>query len=150
MYWIGRGRWRRGLAALAFVFVAGCSKPRNQNLLEQHRNLGKAFYENPTTQQDAVREFQQALAIDPDSARDKLNYALALLKVQGREAGSNQAFARSAASGSFAAAHLVQSWDLLQAPGRHEASHRAIRGHAGRERRTRRLRTINWARYTTK
>ena len=86
MYWIGRGRWRRGLAALAFVFVAGCSKPRNQDLLEQHRNLGKAFYENPTTQQEAVREFQQALAIAPDSARDKLNYALALLKVQGREA----------------------------------------------------------------
>jgi tetratricopeptide (TPR) repeat protein len=65
--------------------AAACSKPRNQNLLEQHRNLGKAFYENPTTQQEAVREFQQALAIAPDSPRDKLNYALALLKVRGRE-----------------------------------------------------------------
>ncbi|HMD50895.1 MAG TPA: tetratricopeptide repeat protein, partial [Bryobacteraceae bacterium] len=63
----------------------GCSKPRNQDLLNQHRNLGKAFYENPTTQQEAVKEFQQALAIAPDSARDKLNYALALLKVPGRE-----------------------------------------------------------------
>jgi tetratricopeptide (TPR) repeat protein len=84
-YWTGRGSWHLGLAALAFVLAAGCSKPRNQNLLEQHRNLGKAFYENPTTQQQAVMEFQQALQIAPDSARDKLNYALALLKVQGRE-----------------------------------------------------------------
>ena len=77
------GDWWR---FVVIVGVGGCSKPRNQNLLEQHRNLGKAFYENPTTQQEAVREFQQALQIAPDSARDKLNYALALLKVQGREA----------------------------------------------------------------
>jgi tetratricopeptide (TPR) repeat protein len=67
------------------MLAVGCSKPPNQALLDQHRNLGKAFYENPTTQQEAVREFQQALAIAPDSARDKLNYALALLKVPGRE-----------------------------------------------------------------
>jgi FG-GAP-like repeat/Tetratricopeptide repeat len=72
--------------SLAFLLIAvSCSKPRNQGLLEQHRNLGKAFYENPATQQDAVREFQEALAMAPDSARDKLNYALALLKVRGRE-----------------------------------------------------------------
>jgi Flp pilus assembly protein TadD len=74
-----------GLVALAFLLTVACSKPRNQNLLDQHRNLGKAFYENPATQQEAVREFQQAVAIAPDSVRDKLNYALALLKVQGRE-----------------------------------------------------------------
>jgi tetratricopeptide (TPR) repeat protein len=84
MCWTDRGRW--GIVAFAFILAAACSKPpRNQNLLDQHRNLGKAFYENPTTQQEAVREFQQALAIAPNSARDKLNYALALLKVQGRE-----------------------------------------------------------------
>ncbi len=95
MYWTGRGTWQRSFVAftvilLAFILAAGCSKPRNQDLLDQHRNLGKAFYENPTTQQEAVREFQQALAIAPDSARDKLNYALALLKVQGREAEAVQ------------------------------------------------------------
>ena len=95
MYWTSRGRWRRSFAAFAvisfgFILAAGCSKPRNLDLLEQHRNLGKAFYENPTTQQEAVREFQQALQIAPDSARDKLNYALALLKVQGREAEAIQ------------------------------------------------------------
>src|ERR1700733_15830346 len=86
----GRRRWPLGIVAFAFISFAcilcvGCSKPRNENLLDQHRNLGKAFYENPVTQQEAVREFQQALAIAPDSARDKLNYALALLKVPGHE-----------------------------------------------------------------
>jgi tetratricopeptide (TPR) repeat protein len=85
MYWTGRKRWQLGLVTLAFLLAAACSKPRNHDLLDQHRNLGKAFYENPTTQQEAVRELQQALAIAPDSARDKLNYALALLKVPGRE-----------------------------------------------------------------
>src|ERR1700735_4585333 len=85
MYWTGRKRWQLGFVTLAFLLAAACSKPRNHDLLDQHRNLGKAFYENPTTQQQAVAEFQQALAIAPDSARDKLNYALALLKVQGRE-----------------------------------------------------------------
>jgi len=84
MCWADRGRLQWGFVALAML-GAGCSKPVDQNLLDQHRNLGKAFYENPTTQQEAVREFQQALEIAPNSSRDKLNYALALLKVQGRE-----------------------------------------------------------------
>ncbi len=48
--------------------------------LWQHRNLGKAFYENPTTQAQAVEELRQALALAPDSARERLNYGLALLK----------------------------------------------------------------------
>jgi Flp pilus assembly protein TadD len=85
MYWTAKGLRRLGFVVIAFLLAVACSKPRNQGLLDQHRNLGKAFYENPTTQQQAVREFQQALAIAPDSARDKLNYALALLKVPGHE-----------------------------------------------------------------
>jgi tetratricopeptide (TPR) repeat protein len=48
--------------------------------LWQHRNLGKAFYENPTTQAKAVEELRLALALAPDSARERLNYGLALLK----------------------------------------------------------------------
>jgi tetratricopeptide (TPR) repeat protein len=48
--------------------------------LWQHRNLGKAFYENPTTQAQAVEELRLALALAPDSARERLNYGLALLK----------------------------------------------------------------------
>ncbi len=80
----GKGQWQVGLVAFVLL-LAACSKPRNQELLDQHRNLGKAYYENPATGQQAVQEFQQALQIAPDSARDKLNYALALLKVPGRE-----------------------------------------------------------------
>ena len=46
----------------------------------QHRNLGKAFYENPTTHPEAVEELRQALALAPDSVREQLNYGLALLR----------------------------------------------------------------------
>jgi Tfp pilus assembly protein PilF len=48
--------------------------------LWQHRNLGKAYYENPMTQVQAVDEFKQALALAPDSPRDRVNYGLALLR----------------------------------------------------------------------
>ena len=48
--------------------------------LWHHRNLGKAFYENPTTQLQAVDEFKKALDLAPDSARERVNYGLALLR----------------------------------------------------------------------
>jgi Tfp pilus assembly protein PilF len=48
--------------------------------LSRHRNLGKAFYENPATPKEAVEEFRQALALNPKSAREHLNYGLALLR----------------------------------------------------------------------
>ena len=48
--------------------------------LAQHRNLGKAFYENPVTQPEAVAEFKKALDLAPNSTREKLNYGLALLR----------------------------------------------------------------------
>jgi tetratricopeptide (TPR) repeat protein len=48
--------------------------------LWHHRNLGKAFYENPTTQQQAVDEFKKALDLTPASARERVNYGLALLR----------------------------------------------------------------------
>ena len=62
-----RGRLGWGLAVLiSLLFEAACSRQSNpqdnEALLAQHRNLGKAFYENPTTKQEAVQEFQQALA----------------------------------------------------------------------------------------
>jgi Tfp pilus assembly protein PilF len=46
----------------------------------RHRNLGKAYYENPMTQLKAVDEFKQALVLAPDSTRDRVNYGLALLR----------------------------------------------------------------------
>src|SRR5947209_8387166 len=45
-----------------------------------HRNLGKAFYENPTTHKEAVEQFKQALDLAPESARERVNYGLALLR----------------------------------------------------------------------
>jgi tetratricopeptide (TPR) repeat protein len=58
--------------------------------LWQHRNLGKAFYENPTTQKQAVDEFKQALALAPNSIREQLNYGIALLRAGDVQGGIAQ------------------------------------------------------------
>src|ERR1700684_4406968 len=50
----------------------------NDARIWQHRNLGKAFYENPTTHKEAVNELRLALALSPNSVREQLNYGLAL------------------------------------------------------------------------
>jgi tetratricopeptide (TPR) repeat protein len=72
------------LLGLGVALLAGAAAPpagsAAPEALWQHRNLGKAFYENPTTQAQAVEELRQALALAPDSARDRLNHGLALLK----------------------------------------------------------------------
>jgi tetratricopeptide (TPR) repeat protein len=65
-------------AQAASVAVAPASG--GADALWQHRNLGKAFYENPTTQAKAVEELRQALALSAGAVRDRLNYGLALLK----------------------------------------------------------------------
>jgi Flp pilus assembly protein TadD len=70
---------------MVLLVETSCSRQVNDDLLIQHRNLGKAFYENPATQQEAVQEFQQALKLAPNSARDKLNYSLALLRASGHD-----------------------------------------------------------------
>ncbi len=57
-----------------------------QEILARHINLGKAFYENPATPKEAAEEFRQALALNPNSAREHLNYGLALLRA-GQTAG---------------------------------------------------------------
>jgi tetratricopeptide (TPR) repeat protein len=58
------------------VFGQNSNDPR----IWQHRNLGKAFYENPTTHKEAVAELRLALALAPNSVREQLNYGLALLR----------------------------------------------------------------------
>ncbi|MBI3470645.1 MAG: VCBS repeat-containing protein, partial [Candidatus Solibacter usitatus] len=63
---------------LALLAVSAADAP--QDRLWHHRNLGKAFYENPTTQVQAVEEFKKALDLAPTSARERLNYGLALLR----------------------------------------------------------------------
>ncbi len=52
----------------------------DEDRLWRYRNLGKAFYENPTTQRQAVEEFRKARDLAPASARETLNYGLALLR----------------------------------------------------------------------
>lgn len=78
--------WAAGcaLAGMALfqagAFQAQSGAPDFQQQLDEHRNLGKAFYENPTTANEAVAEFKKALDLAPTSNREKLNYALALLR----------------------------------------------------------------------
>jgi hypothetical protein len=78
---------RRLPRALVFLLLAVTSvggRPLRASASEEdlwrHRNLGKAFYENPTTQYEAVEQFKQALDLAPQSARERVNYALALLR----------------------------------------------------------------------
>lgn len=82
--------WGESLRPIAFagalILVACTHAPDEaEAAIARHRNLGKAYYENPTTKPEAVKEFEAALKLAPDSTREKLNYALALLRVEGRE-----------------------------------------------------------------
>jgi len=75
--------WITGLVLLGVggsAWIVRAQVSRNQERLWQLRNIGKAFYENPTTQKEAVREFLLALQLAPGSARERLNYGLALLR----------------------------------------------------------------------
>jgi len=74
-------------AAAWLLFSAQAPGPSREERLSGHRNLGKAFYENPTTQLQAVDELRRALDFAPDSARDRLNYGLALLRAGKTEEG---------------------------------------------------------------
>jgi tetratricopeptide (TPR) repeat protein len=74
--------WRAGYAALIAVAVYWSAHGAGDTaeIIQRHRNLGKAFYENPTTQVEAIAEFKAALALAPNSVPEKLNYGLALLR----------------------------------------------------------------------
>lgn len=90
-----RGRSaRKPLLVLVMIAAAaalqGAHQSSHEDLLWQHRNLGKAFYENPTTQKEAVAEFRKALDLNPGSVRERLNYGLALLKAEDRDQGVAQ------------------------------------------------------------
>jgi Tfp pilus assembly protein PilF len=71
---------RRFLVLFCLCLVAAQTRVSVEERLWQHRNLGKAYYENPTTQVQAVGEFQKALVLAPNSVREQLNYGLALLR----------------------------------------------------------------------
>src|SRR6266567_285886 len=79
-----------GCTALVLaVLLAGADSAHvKEDELWRHRNLGKAFYENPTTQIQAVDEFKKALDLAPNSARERLNYGLALLRAAKTKEGA--------------------------------------------------------------
>ncbi len=88
---MSRKQWAAALAVL--IGGAGAqtgSAPGAVEQLDRHRNLGKAFYENPTTQIQAVDEFKKALDLAPGSVREQLNYGLALLRAAKTEEGIAQ------------------------------------------------------------
>jgi tetratricopeptide (TPR) repeat protein len=68
------------LAAALLLGGAGADSAREESLW-RHRNLGKAYFETPTTLPQAVTELKQALDLTSNSFRDRLNYGLALLRV---------------------------------------------------------------------
>ena len=67
-------------AALLLVILNAAPGEPVEDRLARLRNLGKAFYENTTTQTEAVETFRQALKLKPDSNRERLNFGLALLR----------------------------------------------------------------------
>ncbi len=74
--WVGVA----AVSAAALMLLSGADASRvDEDRIDRYRNLGKAFYENPTTQSQAVDEFKKALDLAPNSAREHVNYGLALL-----------------------------------------------------------------------
>lgn len=75
-----------GVFALGLVAIFSVSPsvleitPATAQKLQELRNLGKAMYENPGTQAQAVSVLRQAAELAPHSAQDRLNYGLALLR----------------------------------------------------------------------
>src|SRR5436190_15619842 len=71
----------------ALLLIAADMHLRDEALWT-HRNLGKAFYETPGMQTQAVAEFRKALDLDPESAREHVNYGLALLRAGKSDEGA--------------------------------------------------------------
>lgn len=91
----------RVLGVLALVVAGGTAwwmlapaqtqgRAAEQIALQEARNLGKAFYETPGSSQQAVEQLKKALDLNPGSAREHLNYGLALLRAGQREEGMAQ------------------------------------------------------------
>ena len=73
---MSRVTWKSLAAAAllaAVILLQGAHRATREDLIWQHRNLGKAFYENPTTQKQSVDEFRKALEFNPSSVRERLN-----------------------------------------------------------------------------
>jgi tetratricopeptide (TPR) repeat protein len=75
------------IAALCALFAGAADDPSVTTRLWEYRNLGKAFYENPDTHQQAAEELHKALQLAPDSVRERVNYGLGLLRAGQTDAG---------------------------------------------------------------
>lgn len=85
--------WLAALAAGATLLIVSIPQGAGQNneaSLWRHRNLGKAFFEAPSSGAEAVAEFKNAVALAPTSFRDHLNYGLALLRAGDTAEGIRQ------------------------------------------------------------
>src|ERR1700681_798240 len=71
---------KRLLFILVVALCAAQTGGSPEERLWHYRNLGKAYYENPTDQAKAADVFRKALDMNPASARERLNYGLALLR----------------------------------------------------------------------
>ena len=81
------GFYSRLFFVLAGVLLFGQKSVVDSDRLAAIRNLGKAFYENPTTHREAAAEFAKAVVLNPADARDRLNYGLALLRAGSTKEG---------------------------------------------------------------
>jgi len=72
-------------AIAVLLLLTAATSPTSERELWRHRNLGKAFYETPTTVTEAPAELKKALDLAPNSFRDRLNYGLALLRAGEKE-----------------------------------------------------------------
>jgi len=77
-------------ALLAWACQRSGVDPETAAELQQVRNLGKALYETPGSAEQAVEALAKAVELAPDSARDRVNYGLALLSAGEGAAGMEQ------------------------------------------------------------
>ena len=72
-------------ALAVLLLLTAATGPANERELWRHRNLGKAYFETPTSLAEAPAELKKALDLAPNSFRDRLNYGLALLRAGDKE-----------------------------------------------------------------
>jgi tetratricopeptide (TPR) repeat protein len=106
--------------------TATSASAAEEGRLASLRNLGKALYENPATQYDAVEVLREAWEVSGE-ARDRVNYGLGLMRAGREEAGLAEL---AAAQGE--APEIPHTWWNLglaaEKAGRYEEAQRQLAG----------------------
>jgi tetratricopeptide (TPR) repeat protein len=139
----GRGKQTVVVGAVVAVLLVGCasapptsrevvSSPTSEaerfegERLASLRNLGKALYENPATQYDAVEVLREAWELSGE-ARDRVNYGLGLMR-----AGQEEAGLAELAAAQEEAPEIPHTWWNLglaaEKAGRYEEAQRQLAG----------------------